>query len=335
MRTYCILPNGALEAITVWIIGTYCFDVFRIYPKLCITSPQKRCGKSTLMEVIDALTNRALMASNISPAVIFRIIEKETPTLLLDEADTWLVGNNANEEMRGIINSGHSKTTARVIRCVGDDHSPTPFSTWAPMVIGMIGSAPETIADRSLLISMRRKTKNESVSKLAVEYKERNQNFRRALIRWANDNKENISRSNCLPPNTSNDRAFDNWTPLFQIADTLGEAYRVKLTNAFSNFTITESDDEDAGIMLLKDIKQIFDEKKCEKLSSNDIVLRLINMTDQPWAEWKRGKPLTTNTLSRLLKPFDIKSCNIRFDQFSVRKGYTLQQFIDAFERYI
>ena len=130
INNYCILPNNYLAPLVAWIIGTYCFNSFRVFPKLCIYSPQKRCGKSTLMEVLDGLTFKALMASNTSHAVIYRIIEAYQPTLLLDEADTWLMGRNANEEMRGIINSGHTKTTAQVLRCDGDKSEPKAFSTW-------------------------------------------------------------------------------------------------------------------------------------------------------------------------------------------------------------
>jgi len=192
INAYCILPEEYLAPIVAWVIGTYCFNAFRIFPKLCIYSPQKRCGKSTLMEVLDALSFSALMASNVSPAVIFRIIESYQPTLLLDEADTWLVGQHANDEMRGIINSGHTKKTAVVLRCDGDKNEPKAFSTWSPMAIGMIGKPQPTIEDRSIMISMKRKLKGEFVSKLPVDYSDTCLILRRAILRWANDHIDTI-----------------------------------------------------------------------------------------------------------------------------------------------
>jgi putative DNA primase/helicase len=106
LRRYTILPDGGYEAVTLWAIGSYVYDAFRIFPKLCLSSPEKRCGKTTLLETIGAMVSRALMASNMSPAVIFRAVEAWTPALLIDEGDTFLHGN---EELRGIINSGHSR----------------------------------------------------------------------------------------------------------------------------------------------------------------------------------------------------------------------------------
>lgn len=43
------------------------------------------------------------------------------PTMLIDEADTFLCDN---DELRGVLNTGHTRATAYVIRTVGEDHEP-------------------------------------------------------------------------------------------------------------------------------------------------------------------------------------------------------------------
>ena len=83
---YVILPDGAREPIATWCVLTYCYDAFRILPILGIVSPTKRCGKTTLLETLQGLVNKSLIASNISPAAVFRTIHKHNPTLLIDEA---------------------------------------------------------------------------------------------------------------------------------------------------------------------------------------------------------------------------------------------------------
>jgi hypothetical protein len=71
------------------------------------------------------LAPRPLLSSNISPAALFRIVEKYCPTLLVDEADSFL---RDKEELRGILNSGHTRDAAYVVRTVGDDNEPCrPF----------------------------------------------------------------------------------------------------------------------------------------------------------------------------------------------------------------
>ena len=132
---------GAEVALPLWVLGTYVFNLFRIFPMIGLVSPEKRCGKSTVLTLLKALCCKSILASNISTAAIYRVIEAWQPTLLIDEADTFL---KDNDEMRGIINSGHTKDTAYVIRTEGDNYEPKKFSTWAPKAIAMIGDMPDT-----------------------------------------------------------------------------------------------------------------------------------------------------------------------------------------------
>jgi hypothetical protein len=105
-------------------------------PLLALTSPEKRCGKTTTLSLLTRLVPRPLLSSNISPAALFRIVEKYCPTLLIDEADSFL---RDKEELRGILNSGHTRDAAYVVRTVGDDKEPCRFSTWAPKAVALIG----------------------------------------------------------------------------------------------------------------------------------------------------------------------------------------------------
>jgi hypothetical protein len=130
---------GDADLATLWTFGTYLMDTWRIWARLMITSPTKQCGKSTLLKVIDALAHRGLIVSNAKSAGVFRAIEAWRPTMLFDEADTWM---KDDQELAGILNSGHTRRTARVVRVqeVNGVHTPTMFSTWAAMVIAGIGS---------------------------------------------------------------------------------------------------------------------------------------------------------------------------------------------------
>jgi hypothetical protein len=66
-----------------------------------------------LLSVLSRLANRPVAAANISPSAFFRVIEEMRPTLLIDEADTFLRGN---DELRGILNAGYTRDTAYVVR---------------------------------------------------------------------------------------------------------------------------------------------------------------------------------------------------------------------------
>jgi putative DNA primase/helicase len=325
-----ILPKGAAEAITLWVLLTYCHDSFNVLPLLGIVSPVKRCGKTTLIEILQGLTNKGLAASSLTPAAVFRTIEKYSPTLLIDEADTFL---KQNDELRGILNSGHTRGSSFVIRVEGDDHEPVKFSTWAPKAIGMIGTLPDTLEDRSIVIQLRRKLSTEKIIKTGLDFADKAFAVRSRCRRWANDHLEELKAVQDAPLSSGNDRADDNWTPLFVIANLIGSGWPEKVRAAMVELVTTCTDDA-IGSKLLTDIKEIFEAKAFDRIFSSDLVEALNNMAESPWADWHRGKGLSPNVLAMLLKPFGIESKTMRIGK-NRKKGYMLNSFQDSFNRYI
>src|SRR5262245_60223064 len=124
-RRYIILPRGADIALPLWVLHAWTVDAGDVSPLMILVSPTKRCGKTSVLIVLYFLTPRSELSSNITTPALFRYIEDVRPTLLIDEADSFV---KDNEELRGILNSGHTKAAAHVIRTV--DHKPRRFSTW-------------------------------------------------------------------------------------------------------------------------------------------------------------------------------------------------------------
>ena len=116
----------------------YALSIALVSPRLGITSPTPGCGKTTLLDWLAGVTPRSLEAVNVSPAAVYRVIEMARPTLLIDEADSFL---RDNEELRGVLNSGHRRG-GHVIRTVGEDFEPRAFSTFSPCAIALIGRLP-------------------------------------------------------------------------------------------------------------------------------------------------------------------------------------------------
>jgi hypothetical protein len=53
LTKYVILPTPeAADAVTLWIAATHTLPAFQHAPRLAIKSPEKRCGKSRLLDVI-------------------------------------------------------------------------------------------------------------------------------------------------------------------------------------------------------------------------------------------------------------------------------------------
>ena len=334
LLAHVVFPAEAdADAATLWIFGTYLMDVWRLFAKVLVSSPEKKCGKSTLLEVMEAHVFRPLLFSSITGPALFRVVEALRPTLLIDEADRFMRENDA---LIGIVNCGHTRRTARVIRTVEVDgnHEPRAFSVWCPQVIAGIGSQADTIEDRSIRIGLRRRLQTEQVRKRPADYFERQIAARRRLLTWANDNRHRIAALDVQPPVCGNDRAQDNWEPLFRIAAVLGGSWLERVSAAY---LLKEAGDgvrdEPAAVMALRDVMGCFEEHGGARQQSADLVGWLVAMEDRPWSEWKHGRPMTTSSLSRLLRQFGIRPRKIRFGTAPLM-GYERGPVEDAFARY-
>jgi len=191
-QKHIILSDEAILTVVLWGLLTFVSnsDAIDTLPFLTISSPEKRCGKSRLQTVLGWMSLRPLRASNISSAAVYRTVEACCPTLLLDEADTFVDGN---EELRGILNSGHTRDQAYVIRCNPITLEPERFSVWCPKSIALIGSLSGTLEDRSIEIRMERKTRGQKVSPLRSTTAEKRKEVMRKILRWAADYSNRLS----------------------------------------------------------------------------------------------------------------------------------------------
>ncbi len=338
-KRFVVLPDHGEIVLVLWTFFTYCLDCFHIAPRLDLASPEKRCGKTTLLSLLRRVTFHAVLASGISPSAIFRVIDAHKPTLLIDEMDTFI---EANEALRGILNSGHTREGAAIIRCEGDDHEPKLFSTWAAYAFAHIGSIPDTLEDRSIRVPMRRKLPGEQVASLRQTGPARAmlqaelETLVRQLARWIEDHTAQLTRANPLPIAGLDDRAMDNWMPLLSIAETLGGPWPERATQAARALSGQGAiDQESLKVELLRDIQSVYHDTGRDRLASTELCDCLAHLEERPWGTWKKGQPLTPVQLARLLKPFAVTSETIRFEGQGTAKGYYRHAFADAFERYI
>jgi putative DNA primase/helicase len=343
VRKYVILGEPDAHTIALWVLHTHCLEAFSISPRLAITSPVPRCGKTTAMDVLKPLVWRPLKTASITAAAVYRTIELAQPTLLIDEADA-VFGKDGqpgqNEDLRAVLNSGHRRGDD-VVRVHGDDHDVRMFATFAPVAIAMIGKLPDTLADRSIAISLKRRLPGEPISRFRADRVENLETLARKAVRWAKDSAAAAKRSDPEIPEAIFNRDADNWRPLFSIAELAGGQWpeRVK-TAALAQTGATE--DEAYSTQLLMDIRDVFAEKRLagddDGIPSADLVAALVAMPERSWGECNRGKPLTQNGLARRLKAFKIASGDVHiYDGQSRRsiKGYAVKSLREAFARYI
>ena len=330
-KRFAILPDHADTALALWVTFSWLIDAVNIAPILAITSPEKQCGKTTVLSLVGSLVARPLPTSNITPAAMFRAIERWQPTMLIDEADTFI---REAEELRGVLNSGHTRPTAFVIRTVGDTHEPTKFTTWGAKAIALIGKLPETLHDRSVVIALRRKLPGETTEKLRYSAHGVFEPLRQKLQRFADDNREAIRVARPNLPQGISHRAQDNWEPLLAIAGLAGDEWLLKAETAATVLSATEQGANSIGAELLEDIHHIFELRNIDRISSKDLIEALCDDDERPWLTYNRGKQIAPRQIARFLDEYGIKSKNIKFGTTPL-KGYELDQFTDAFERYL
>jgi hypothetical protein len=269
------------------------------------------------------------------------VIEKHTPTMILDEFDTMMRGDaELAEALRGILNSGFNRSTARVIKNVpvpGGGWEQRWFSTWCPQVLAGIGSVPPTVADRSIIIDMQRKKRTEKVSRLRSRDGGELRVLAGKAARWAEDHAIELAEADPATPSALSDRAADAWAPLFAIADAVGGEWPQRARIAAIKLSGEEMVDT-RETELLADIRDAFADKKADTISSDELVAFLVQLEDRPWGEINKGRPLTKNGLAARLKPFKVRPRTIKLGKGPkglTAKGYQRSWFADAFERYL
>ena len=317
IRRYVVLPEEAAVAIALWIVMTYCKERLRCLPILAITSSTKREGKTTLLEIIMAMCAKPSPTSSISPAALFRSCEAWQPTLIADEMDHQF---KVNDELRLLMNAGHTRELAVVQRVVGDRLEPRIFSVFGAKAVGLIGKLPATMTDRSIEIRMRRKLKGQRIDRI-TRRKLEDECFpiRSQIVRWLDDHKEMILEEQVTTPTTLDDRAADNWQGLFAIAFVAGASWLERVREAALKLSEVRREDVDVGEELLYDLREIFGGK--ERMMTSNILTALIAMEDRPWPTSRKGQPINAFQLGRKLRGFDIKPKDIRFGVLVV-KGY-------------
>jgi len=329
---FLVLPECGAEAIALWTIHAWAIDAAQISPVLILESPEKRCGKTTTLNLVGAVAPSSIPASSISPASLFRSVEKFQPTLLIDEADRALKNS---DELNCIINASHNRQGAGVIRTVGEDHEPRRFSTWCPKAIAAIGHLQGTLEDRGIILQMRRKTQGEQVERWRGDRLAQFKPIKEQAFRWVQDNTESLKDLDPEVPNQLHDRAADNWRSLLAIADLVGGDWPDRSRKAALKISGKRTEEDSWGVQVLADIQDWFQTTGKDNFPSAEMCTYLGGLVDRPWPEYKNGKEITTRQLAKLLGRFEIKSKDLKQSDGSVLKGYTKKHFIDPFSRYL
>jgi len=271
---------------------------------------------------------RALRTENLKPAILFRVVEKHRPTLLLDEVDTYLA---PDLELRGLLNAGHKRGGCALRYESGGVRS---FSAFSPAALGGIGPLPITLHNRSIVIPLVPALPGEVMHIFDPENVEIETIIGRKLARWALDNFETLRKFKPVLPPAAYNRLADNWRPLFAIAQLAGGDWPERALEAFTSLAVNARKTQSISVMLLADIRDIFAELHVERIASKQLVEELCNLVDRPWTEVNRKGSISERWLALQLRRFDIAPQASRIGETRAR-SYDLVSFTEAFARYL
>jgi Protein of unknown function (DUF3631) len=336
LRRYVVLPDAAYLPLAVWVLATYLAKVFDCFPYLALLSPAKRCGKTRLLEVLEILCWESWRGTAPTPAALFRMMTR-CPTLLLDEVEALKAGKNTSETQQAILailNAGHRRG-ATVPRCAGKDQHLEFFPVYGPKAFAAIGKLPDTLADRSIVVTMQRRKAEQRISRfLFGRAKGEVELLVECLAKWS---KEHDEDSRAAYESTTDltwlsDRDADLWMPLFAVCSVAAPGRVSELkenATALTGAKTGDDLDDSLPLRLLSDIRAIWPDGTLH-ISSATLLELLRAIEDAPWLEYE----VTARKLAKWLRPFGASPRQVRVGNVTV-KGYQRAEFEEAFTRYL
>lgn len=323
----------AAVAHTLWIGHAHLMGEWESTPRIAFLSPEPASGKTRALEATEPLVPSPMLAVNATPAAIFRKVgdPEGAPTILFDEIDT-VFGPKAkeNEELRGLLNAGH-RPGGVAYRCVGDKQEVKEFPAYAALALAGLGSLPDTILSRSVVIRMRRRAPGERVEQFRhrIHFAE-GLALRDGLESWT----EHIAPEITYPPMPDGveDRDADNWEALIAVADAAGGDWP-EMARAAAVALVADSQEKGAslGVKLLQDARTVFGDR--DRIHTADLLRGLNEMEESPWGNLK-GHPLDSRRLSHFLGDYGIGPRDVRIGD-TTKRGYLREDFYDSWERYL
>ncbi|MGW6262321.1 DUF3631 domain-containing protein [Streptomyces sp. NPDC055085] len=344
-RRFNIFPSEhAYVAVALWDAHAHLIDCFETTPRVAFLSPEPGSGKSRALEIVELLTPRPVATVSASANALYRLVDSAegVSTVLFDEVDTIFGPKaGADEALRGFLNAGYRRIGG-ALRCVGDgsNQNAQVFGSYCAVAMAGIGSLPDTVLTRTVIVRMRKRAPNEKIEPYRQRTHEKQGHaVRDRLAKWADTVRDRVANAWPEMPEGVTDRPADVWEPLLAVADAAGGDWPTRARAACVALLSAAHDNDESsiGIRLLTDLR---DKVFCgaDRMPTAVILEGLLRIDDGPWGDLD-DKPINSRTLGRLLGQYvtaslkPIKSRGIRTPS-GFPKGYYAEDLADAWMRY-
>jgi hypothetical protein len=253
IRKYCSMTDDESTALALYTMGTYAVDAFDRFGYVGIAAPTWGCGKSQVMDTLNAVVANPYMVEHCPPITLAEKVPSGI-TLLYDETTTDKPLLNM---LRKILNGGYKRGGKIGTRFHG---KPADISTFGPKIFAYNGELPHDLESRCIPINLQRLLPGEEVA----EFQERISipeaaPIRKILAAWAKefviaaptmDKPEEISKFH--------NRNRELVKPLLLIAASCSAGLLATATGALLNLFSNRATEEDPGTKVLAAIRDLF-----------------------------------------------------------------------------
>lgn len=319
------LKDEEADLLVLWTLHTHTFGAAEVTPYILVTAPTPEAGKSRIIDVAELLAARAEVVVDPTPAALFRMIDEQRPTLLIDELDEAYKSSG----LRAVLNAGY-RLGATVRRASRE------YAVFCPKLLAGI-SAPSlplkgATLSRCIELRMRRRAPGQPVDRFSRRVARLDcDEIRRELADWGEAVEWQLAETSpCALPHLS-DRQREVWEPLASIAELLGERWPSRVYRAADKLSRRIVKQPDQGTQIIADLHDVW--RGIEGTRAHTATLAA--MRNQ--LEGRRySAPLSAHELSQRLKPFDIHPHPNAFRVGGkLGRGYYRSAFDDAFVRYL
>ena len=325
--------DAEADTLTLWTLHTHVFGAAEATPYLLVTAPTPEAGKSRILDVAQHLVARPEVVVDPSAASLFRIIDFDRPTLLIDEIDQL----HKSRPLRAVLNAGHRQHGGHVTRVETREgvRVPARYNVFAPKLLAGIAGRqlPLTGAtlSRCVEIPMRKRTSSEAVAPFSHRAVRRDcESISRAVAAWAESAELALLDARPSVPDGLSDRQRDSWEPLAAIAERLGRDWPLRARSAALKLSRRAVAQPDPGTQIIADMRAVWQQIDGSRAHTAVLAELRNQLEDRRYLE-----PLDAHELSIWLQRFGIHPLSNPFRQGGkLGRGYERAAFTDAFERY-
>jgi hypothetical protein len=293
IKDYLKLENQ-IEYIVVssWIIGTYMFPIFTQFPYFIIRG-EKGSGKGTFLDILTLTcwnTTRKLVATTTSP--IFRIIESQQPTMIIDEYHRMAKSQNAESAIVSILEAGIEANSVVYRTSEDSDRRPEAFGVFCPKALATRESVEAE--DKAVTLIMP-KTKSLTYAKRKNQMNTEPffEDIKKYLPIWALQKYEKILKNykEIEPQIGLTGRDFSLWLPILSICKVAyPESYEKVLKYAENHSRAKHNENVENEDVLVEGLyKMYLSDELQEVKSKNKKFLRvsLKSMSNETGLHWQ------------------------------------------------